>query len=467
MPLVYAAVIPPPWANPDLNPCARQSRGWQVLFWPPDKKCYKIFKVGYPCPDGMELSPATSRNGKELYAECRCPPGQAFSIEEGKCFQLFTPGPCQQGSYFGSDGEYKNNVTTSIQRLGSCKQIATCPDVHSIFWIKDGKCYQKLTKGPCAKGQLLTMTTGNKLPVCACDKRKELRQFRARDGRCYQHFTRGPCKEKGTLFLPDGTCGCHSFLPHYHKQTDKCFELGTVGPCSKGEIFTVLPQTNNGGCMCKPGNIRYLDNPFCHRPFTRGPCKASHILFNQTHCLPQPCEKGELYYPDEDSCFKIGSRGPCPAGRIISFDFDTRPSIDGVSYNGVCMCETKNCIDENAVNISDDKEQEIGKEEERMTKKSRNKDISEENVKCDSDRGQIRYKSGCFKIYSHDPCEEGAWLVPTKRKEDEDFVGICECTPGHVKKEKIVENRLESECLSQTSILADYLKMNFTVSQRM
>jgi hypothetical protein len=40
------AVLPPPWANPKLNPCANQPGGWQLLYWPPDGKCYKIFKVG-------------------------------------------------------------------------------------------------------------------------------------------------------------------------------------------------------------------------------------------------------------------------------------------------------------------------------------------------------------------------------------------------------------------------------------
>lgn len=35
----------PPWANPKLNPCATQPRGWQLLYWPPDGQCYKIFQV--------------------------------------------------------------------------------------------------------------------------------------------------------------------------------------------------------------------------------------------------------------------------------------------------------------------------------------------------------------------------------------------------------------------------------------
>lgn len=40
------AIMPPPWADPSSNPCAAQPRGWQLLYWPADGKCYKIFQVG-------------------------------------------------------------------------------------------------------------------------------------------------------------------------------------------------------------------------------------------------------------------------------------------------------------------------------------------------------------------------------------------------------------------------------------
>lgn len=42
---VKAVIMPPPWADPLSNPCALQPRGWQLLFWPLDGKCYKIFQV--------------------------------------------------------------------------------------------------------------------------------------------------------------------------------------------------------------------------------------------------------------------------------------------------------------------------------------------------------------------------------------------------------------------------------------
>lgn len=39
------AVLAPPWADPKINPCASKPRGWQMLYWPEDGNCYKIFKV--------------------------------------------------------------------------------------------------------------------------------------------------------------------------------------------------------------------------------------------------------------------------------------------------------------------------------------------------------------------------------------------------------------------------------------
>ena len=48
-----AFVIAPPWANPVINPCSEKS--WQLIFWPPDGRCYRIFEQG-PCPDSQELA---------------------------------------------------------------------------------------------------------------------------------------------------------------------------------------------------------------------------------------------------------------------------------------------------------------------------------------------------------------------------------------------------------------------------
>lgn len=60
-----------------------------------------------------------------------------------------------------------------------------------------------------------------------CENDGDLAQyFYTEDNTCHEHFTRGPCEGNGNLFLPDGSCGCNVKLPHYHDDTDQCYEIG-------------------------------------------------------------------------------------------------------------------------------------------------------------------------------------------------------------------------------------------------
>lgn len=42
---IECAIAPPPWSDPTKNPCAKLPGGWQLLYWPPLKQCFKIFQV--------------------------------------------------------------------------------------------------------------------------------------------------------------------------------------------------------------------------------------------------------------------------------------------------------------------------------------------------------------------------------------------------------------------------------------
>lgn len=101
-PSALAGIVPPPWSDPAKNPCASMAGGWQLLYWTPLKKCFKIFTLGYPCPDTMELSPTpVSAKRKDVpAAECRCPPGTALSALTNACHKLYERGPCPRGEYF-------------------------------------------------------------------------------------------------------------------------------------------------------------------------------------------------------------------------------------------------------------------------------------------------------------------------------------------------------------------------------
>ena len=70
-PSANAFVIAPPWANATLNPCSEAS--WQLILWPGDQRCYKIFEQG-PCPRSQELA----FDGETREAVCRCPKDLLF-----------------------------------------------------------------------------------------------------------------------------------------------------------------------------------------------------------------------------------------------------------------------------------------------------------------------------------------------------------------------------------------------------
>lgn len=93
---VQGAVVPPPWADPTFNPCASQPGGWQLIYWPPDKKCYRIFTRGYPCPETMELGPGPDKGTPE----CNCPPGTAQSARDSRCYALYEKELCDDGEFF-------------------------------------------------------------------------------------------------------------------------------------------------------------------------------------------------------------------------------------------------------------------------------------------------------------------------------------------------------------------------------
>ncbi|XP_015594948.1 uncharacterized protein LOC107267565 isoform X2 [Cephus cinctus] len=428
-----AAIVPPPWANPSSNPCAAQPRGWQLLYWPDDGKCYKIFQIGPPCPETMELGPAA---GGGTVAECRCPPGTAQSPRDALCHSIFTRASCEKGQYFAPVPEAPGSAS-SKRRWGVCREPEPCSERGEVFWPQDGKCYPKLTRGPCPRGELLVMGDDD-FAICSCSTRGELSRYHwpGVGGGCYEHYTKGPCTEPGELFLPGGICGCHSSLPHYHEPSNMCYPLGGIGPCPAGHQFVVSSQDRedfiHAKCVCKPGHVLYR-NGICYRVHTRGPCDNGSMLINSTTCVPVPCKRGRLYFPQEKTCYKVGSRGPCPNGQIVLYDYNVRPSLDGISYNGVCGC-TSTLM--NSGTCSED----------------------EEEKSCESTAGMAVMNKTCYKLYTQGPCAEGEWLVAQRvakgslwQDEDESQPRArCECRPGY---KRISENSNESELESNSLIV--------------
>lgn len=225
------------------------------------------------------------------------------------------------------------------------------------------------------------------------------------DELCYEHFTRGPCVE-GELFLPSGDCGCRRDLPQFHTESGECFELDTTGPCALGHIFQVEEDGTEAKCKCRDGSVLWAEDELCYRAYTRGPCDTGQFLLaTNATCIANPCAKGELYFPTDSSCHRIGTQGPCDLHAVVVFDFTARPSIDGVSYNGVCGCA--GIVTTLAQTCSEREPQASA---------------------CRGSPGMAEVAGECHKLYSRGPCGPGEWLVPTKGSAGR---ATCECKPEY------------------------------------
>lgn len=179
----------------------------------------------------------------------------------------------------------------------------------------------------------------------------------------------------------------------------------------------------------------------CYRLYTRGPCDVNEFLVNGTSCVRNFCGKNRLYFPAEDSCYRIGSQGPCSLHQVVIFDFTARPSVDGISYNGMCGCSgVLTNLDQQCSGDGSEKEQNI----------------------CESTPGMVEINGQCHKLYSRGPCGAGQWLEPLK-SQAANGTGIlphasrakCVCRPGYTPSE--ADQRGMSNCSAPSVSLARYL----------
>ncbi|XP_045492520.1 uncharacterized protein LOC123691967 [Colias croceus] len=381
-----AAVLPPPWADVQRNPCATHPRGWLMLYWPNDGKCYTIYKKGHPCPDTQELSPG--RRGSMTVAECKCPPGTAQLPHTTTCHKLFERGPCRKGEYFAPVEE---SFKKRGERQGICVRPKQCADETLLYWPSDDRCYYRMSQGPCFPGAILDVGKDG-LANCTCEKNGP--NYWPVDGNCYSHYTRGPC-ERGQLFLPGAKCGCEPHLPHYHNETEGCYELDTSGPCPKGHTFSLAQSgaSRRAQCTCRAFHARAADGA-CYRLYTRGPCAHDEMLARDGRCTKVPCGRGRLYYPTRRRCYRPGAAEPCPVGEVLSFDFEARPAVDGISHNGVCACGPGGLC------------------------------VRKKVITCLSRPGAVIFANTCHILHTQGPCPTGSWLV-------RDTLGKakCQCRP--------------------------------------
>ena len=335
-----AYVIAPPWADAKKNPCS--ARSWQLVFWPPNQQCYKIFTRG-PCPATQELS----YQSDSQVAACRCPENLPMLWKETeRCYSRYSRGPCQVNEYIDTVAGPGESSLPPV-----CRERQRC-EPGWIFWPPDGKCHEMYTQGPCHKGDLLIVNPETTEPYCGCDHILLNQYYHPNLHLCYELMTRGPC-ENGLLYTYNHTldttqCSCSSDLaPHYSPALGQCFELETKGPCGKGQVFSFDTKMGLSRCRCKDDYVYWPGTDSCYREYTPGPCKESQFLVPAGQggqvgvCVDNPCPSTDLFFPSEESvegevrgvCHKVGARGPCPSGQLVIFE-----AYSGKSFKGNCGC---------------------------------------------------------------------------------------------------------------------------------
>lgn len=184
-------------------------------------------------------------------------------------------------------------------------------------------------------------------------------------------------------------------------------------------------------CQCKEGYVPWSDG-FCYRLYTRGPCGPDEFLINSTSCVQNFCGKNRLYFPDQNQCYRIGSQGPCDIYQVVVFDFTARPSVDGISYNGMCGCA--------GILMNLDQQCSTPSETMRNT--------------CESTPGMVELEGNCYKLYTRGPCGPGQWLEPIKSVTADTARLIqtkakCVCRPGYTRVEKVGNS---TEALASSSL---------------
>lgn len=204
-----------------------------------------------------------------------------------------------------------------------------------------------------------------------------------------------------------------------------------------------------GKCQCKDGYVPWPDG-ICYRLYTRGPCAADEFLLNATTCIRNFCGKNRLYFPEQNECYRIGSQGPCDLYQVVVFDFTSRPSVDGISYNGMCGC----------AGVIMNLDQQCSAAEEITTNT------------CESTPGMVELEGNCYKLYSRGLCGPGQWLEPIKSVTNDAARSIqtkakCVCRPGYTPAEK--PNNMTTagvqHCNAPIVGLARYLTQ-YSLSQR-
>uniref|UniRef100_A0A1B6MCM0 DUF4789 domain-containing protein n=1 Tax=Graphocephala atropunctata TaxID=36148 RepID=A0A1B6MCM0_9HEMI len=137
--------------------CATRRCEPKQHYWLDQRRCVYPNESSSLCPQGNTISTDYFGDG---FCECIKEPIHARERRSGRCYQVFTRGPCVNGSvWVGERG-----------RMNCCKD--SCASTRGRFPAKtivpwqNGVCYAINERGPCVQGNVIRINTLSLQPEC-------------------------------------------------------------------------------------------------------------------------------------------------------------------------------------------------------------------------------------------------------------------------------------------------------------
>jgi len=219
------------------------------VFWPEDQQCYDLLSAG-PCGSEqwlvLEKDPEDSSDDDQhvqhrvVCKQRACPCDAArpefceVEMREGSC-------KCRVALAAAQDGvcDAGEQLLLDPYGFGVCGCIVSPP--HST-WPADGKCYPLYTQGPCAKGYQLSKSPSTLEPSCRPAICGNERSVLWEDGECYPLGEQGPCENVEVLTIDEETLEpkCHLL----QSKVKRLFDAIPGGYIQKGPVSVSMKAHN-------------------------------------------------------------------------------------------------------------------------------------------------------------------------------------------------------------------------------
>jgi len=216
------------------------------VFWPEDQQCYDLLSAG-PCDSEewlvlqVEESDGSADPHHRVVCKLRnCPCDAArpefceVEMREGPCRCRVALAAAQEGVC-----ESGEQLLLDPYGFGVCGCLVTPP--HST-WPADGKCYPLYTQGPCAKGYQLSKSPSTLEPSCRPALCNNEQSVLWEDGECYALGEQGPCQQVEVLTIDEETLKpkCHLL----QSKVKRLFDAIPGGFIRKGPVSVSLKARN-------------------------------------------------------------------------------------------------------------------------------------------------------------------------------------------------------------------------------